>query len=47
LREERRLRVIENRLLRKIRKPKREEVKGGWGKLYNEKLHNFTPHRVL
>jgi hypothetical protein len=41
LREEHRLRVFENRALRKIFGPKRDEVTGGWRKLHNEELHNF------
>jgi hypothetical protein len=41
LREEHRLRVIENRVLRNIFGPKRDEVTGGWRKLHNEKLHNL------
>jgi hypothetical protein len=36
LREERRLRVFENRVLRKIFGPKRDEVTGEWRKLQNE-----------
>jgi hypothetical protein len=40
LREERRLRVFENRVLRRIFGPKRDEVKGEWRKLHNEELHN-------
>jgi hypothetical protein len=39
LREEHRLRVLENRVLRRIFGPKRDEVTGGWRKLHNEKLH--------
>jgi hypothetical protein len=39
LREERRLRVFENRVLRRIFGPKRDEVTGGWRKLHNEELH--------
>jgi hypothetical protein len=39
--EERRLRVTENRVLRKIFGPKREEVAGGWRRLHNEDLHNL------
>jgi hypothetical protein len=35
-REEHRLRVFENRVLRRIFGPKRDEVTGGWRKLYNE-----------
>jgi hypothetical protein len=38
LREEHRLRVFENKVLRRIFGPKRNEVMGGWGKLHNEEL---------
>jgi hypothetical protein len=38
LREEHRLRVFENRVLRRIFGPKRDEVTGGWRKLHNEEL---------
>jgi hypothetical protein len=41
LREEHRLRVFENRMLRRIFGPKSDEVTGGWRKLHNEKLHNL------
>jgi hypothetical protein len=41
LREEHRLRVFENRVLKRIFGPKRDEVTGGWGKLHNEELHNL------
>jgi hypothetical protein len=41
LREEYRLRVFENRVLRKIFGPKREEVAGGWRRLHKEELHNL------
>ena len=41
LREERRLRVFENRVLRKVFGPKRDEVTGEWRKLHNEKLNDF------
>jgi hypothetical protein len=37
--EEHRLRVFENRVLRRIFGPKRDEVTGGWRKLHNEELH--------
>jgi hypothetical protein len=40
LREEHRLRVFENKVLRRIFGPKRDEVTGGWRKLHNEELHN-------
>jgi hypothetical protein len=33
--------VFENRLLRRIFGPKRDEVTGGWRKLHNEELHNL------
>jgi hypothetical protein len=36
LREERRLRVLENRMLRRIFGPKRDEVTGELRKLHNE-----------
>jgi hypothetical protein len=36
-----RLRVFENRVLRGIFGPKRDEVIGGWRKLHNEELHNL------
>jgi hypothetical protein len=39
--EEHRLRVFENRVLRRICGPKREEVAGGWRRLHNEELHNL------
>jgi hypothetical protein len=39
LREEHRLRVSENRVLRKIFEPKMDEVTGEWRKLHNEELH--------
>ncbi|PNF13788.1 hypothetical protein B7P43_G12429, partial [Cryptotermes secundus] len=41
LREEHRLRVSENRVLRRIFGPKRDEVTGVWRKLHNEELHNL------
>jgi hypothetical protein len=41
LREEHRLRVFENRVLRRIFGPKRDEVTGEWRKLHNEELHDL------
>jgi len=41
LTEERRLRVFENRLLRRIFQPKRVEVKGEWRRLNNEELNDL------
>jgi hypothetical protein len=34
--------VFENRMLRRIFGPKRDEVIGGWRKLHNEELHNLS-----
>jgi hypothetical protein len=42
LREEHRLGVFENKVLRGIFGPKRDEVTEGWRKLHNEELHNFV-----
>jgi hypothetical protein len=39
--QEHRLRVFENRMLRIIFGPKRDEVTGDWRKLHNEELHNL------
>jgi hypothetical protein len=39
LREKHRLRVFENRVLRRIFGPKRDEVTGEWRKLHKEELH--------
>ena len=41
LREERRLRVFENRVLRIVFGPKRDEVTGEWRKLHNEELSDL------
>jgi hypothetical protein len=41
LREEDRLRVFENRVLRRILGLRSDEVTGGWRKLQNEELHNL------
>ena len=48
MREERRLRVFENRVLR-IFGPKRDEVTGEWRKLHNEELNDMysSPTIVL
>jgi hypothetical protein len=39
--EEHKLRVFENRALRRIFGPKRDGMTGGWRKLHNEELHNL------
>jgi hypothetical protein len=41
LKEERRLRVFENRALRRIFRPKRDEVTVEWRKVHNEELHDL------
>jgi sorting nexin-29 len=47
LREEHTLRVFENRVLRRIFGPKRDEVTGGWRKLHDEECVVCTLHPVL
>jgi hypothetical protein len=48
LRKERRLRVLENRVLRKIFGFRRDEVTGDWRNLHNEELNDlyFLPDIV-
>ena len=41
LREERRLRVFENRVLRRVFGPKRDKITGEWRKLHNEELNDL------
>jgi hypothetical protein len=41
LREAHRLRVFDNKVLRRIFGPKRDEVTGEWRKLHNEELHDL------
>ena len=41
LRDERRLRVFENRVLRRVFGPKRDEVTGEWRKLHNEEISDL------
>ena len=41
LREESRLRLFENRVLRRIFGPKRDEVRGEWRKLHNKELNDL------
>jgi PAS domain-containing protein len=40
LRDEQRLRVFENRLLRRIFGPKRDEATGEWRRLYKEEMYS-------
>ena len=42
MREERRPRVLENRVLRRIFGPKRDEVTGEWRKLHNEEHNDLS-----
>jgi hypothetical protein len=48
LREKHRLRVFENRVLRRIFSPKTDEVTKGWRKLHNEELRNLysSPSKI-
>jgi len=41
LREERRLRVFENKVLRRILGPRRDEVAGEWRRVHNEELNDL------
>jgi hypothetical protein len=49
LREEHRLSVFENRVLRGIFEPKRDEVTGEWRRLHNEELNDLylSPNTIL
>jgi len=47
LREERRLRVFENRVLRRIFGPRRDEVTGEWKKLHNGELNLYSSPNIV
>ena len=47
LREERRLRVFENRVLRRVFVPKRDEMIGEWRKLHNEELNDLYSRNIV
>ena len=47
MREERRLRVFDSRVLRKISGSKRDEAKGEWKKLRNEEVNELYPSRNI
>jgi hypothetical protein len=48
LREEYRMKVFENTVLRRIFGPKRDEIRGGWRILHNEELHDLysSPNKI-
>jgi hypothetical protein len=41
------LRVLENRVLKRILEPKREEVAGGWRRLHSKELHNLYASPII
>ena len=47
LREERRLRVYESRVLTRVFGPKRDEVTGEWRKLHNEELRDHSLPNIV
>jgi hypothetical protein len=47
LREEHRLKVFGNKVLRIIFGARREELTGGWRQLHNEELHNLYSSPVI
>jgi hypothetical protein len=48
IKEEHRLRVFENRVLRRIFGPKKDEVAGEWRKMHSEELHDlYSSPRII
>ena len=45
--EERKLRVFENMVLRRLFGPRMDEVKVEWRRLYNEELNDLYPYSIL
>ena len=39
--------MFENRVLRRVFEPKRDEVTGEWRKLHNEELKGLYPYPIL
>jgi hypothetical protein len=46
LRKEHRLRMLEDRMPRRVFGPEPEEVTGGWRKLHNEEIHSPATHQI-
>ena len=47
MREENKVRIFENMVLRTIFGPRRDEVKGEWMRLHNEELMICTAHPIV
>jgi hypothetical protein len=47
IKEVHRLRVFENKMLRRLFGPKRDEVTGGWRKLHNEEFRDLYSSRSI
>jgi len=48
LREDRKMRVLENKVLRRIIGPRKDDVTGEWKRLHNEGLNDlYTSHNIL
>jgi hypothetical protein len=47
LREERKQKVFENKVLRSVFGPRRDEVTGEWRRLHNEELNDLYAHPIL
>jgi hypothetical protein len=47
LQEEHRLRVFENRVLKKTFGPKWKEITGDWRKRHNKAFHDLYPYQIL
>jgi hypothetical protein len=45
--QEYRLRMFENRLLRRISGPKKDEITGEWRKVHNEELRNLYSSPII